>query len=103
MQATIKLFAAATWIAAIAPAQAQSVIVTAAGTDLVFRSDGKPASTASLGRISKVAIDPNGRPVFADPNYHVVFRVEADGIIRVIAGNNVQGLNGTAKGFGQSG
>jgi len=83
---------------------AQSVIVTAAGTDLVFRGAGAPATAVSLGRISRVVVDPSGRPVFADPNYHLVFRVEPDGSIRVIAGNNVQGLNSTSQLlFNQSG
>jgi uncharacterized protein (TIGR03437 family) len=83
---------------------AQSVIVTAAGTDLVFRGNGARAPGVSLGRISRVVVDPSGRPVFADPNYHLVFRAEPDGSIRVIAGNNVQGLNSTSQlTFNQSG
>jgi uncharacterized protein (TIGR03437 family) len=83
---------------------AQSVIVTAAGTDLVFRGNGARAVGVSLGRISKVVVDPSGRPVFADPNYHLILRIETDGSIHVIAGNNVQGLSSTSQlSFNQSG
>ena len=67
------------------PASAQPVIQTIAGTDLVFQGNGKPAPGVSLGRVARVTVDPNGRPVFADPNYHLVFSVEADGSIRVIS------------------
>ncbi len=82
----------------------QSVIVTAAGTDLVFGGAGRQASSAPLGRVSRVTVDPSGRPVFSDPNYHLVFRVEANGSISVIAGNNIQGLsNATGNGLGHSG
>src|SRR6476661_1271849 len=79
-------------IAMIVSGQAQPVIVTAAGTDLVFPGNGKTAAGVSLGRVSRITVDPQGRPVFADPNYQLVFRVESDGSIQVIAGNNVQGL-----------
>jgi uncharacterized protein (TIGR03437 family) len=74
------------------PIFAQPVITTAAGTDLVFGSNGKPAKLAALGRNSRVTTDPTGRPVFSDPNYNLVFRLNADGTIQTIAGNNVQGL-----------
>ncbi len=87
------------------PVLAQSIIVTAAGTDLVFGGAGQPAASAPLGRVSRVAIDPNGRPVFSDPSYHLIFRVEASGSITVIAGNNVQGLASSPglTGMGSSG
>lgn len=85
-------------------ADAQPIIQTVAGTDLVFQGSRKPATGVSLGRISRVTVDPNGRPVFTDPNYHLVFRIESDGTIRVIAGNNVQGLTATSQlTFNQSG
>jgi uncharacterized protein (TIGR03437 family) len=84
-------------------AYAQGIITTVAGTDLVFQGNGNPAVNAPLGRSSRVAVDPNGRPVFADPYYHLVFRVEANGSITVLAGNNVQGLAGGGQLFGGSG
>ena len=91
--------------AASFPVFAQSVIVTAAGTDLVFGGAGQPAVSAPLGRVSRVTVDANGRPVFSDPNYHLIFRVESDGSISVIAGNNIQGLSGSPglTGMGASG
>ncbi|HTX34879.1 MAG TPA: hypothetical protein VME43_07655 [Bryobacteraceae bacterium] len=70
----------------------QGIITTVAGTDLVFQGNGSSAVSAPLGRLSRVTVDPNGRPVFADPNYHLIFRVETTGSITVLAGNNVQGL-----------
>ena len=82
---------------------AQPIIVTAAGTDLVFQGSGHSATSVSVGRVSRVALDPSGRIVFADPNFHLVMRVEADGSITVIAGNNVQGLTGTSVKGGLSG
>ena len=82
---------------------AQPIIVTAAGTDLVFSGDRKMASGVSLGRVSRITVDPNGRPVFADPNYHLVFRLENDGTIRVIAGNNIQGMNTAQQQFSFTG
>jgi sugar lactone lactonase YvrE len=78
------------------PLSAQPVITTAAGTDLVFGSNGKPAKLAALGRNSRVTVDPTGRVVFSDPNYNLVFRVNSDGSIQTIAGNNVQGLTATS-------
>ena len=72
---------------------AQPIIVSVAGTDLVFQGNGQTASAVSLGRVSKMTVDPQGRPVFADPNYHLIFRLDTDGTIHVIAGNNVQGLS----------
>ncbi|MBC8166039.1 MAG: hypothetical protein H7Y20_09215, partial [Bryobacteraceae bacterium] len=65
-----------------------------AGTELLFRGEGRPAAQASLGRISSLAVDSQGRIVFADPYYHVVFRVERDGTIQIIAGNGVRGISG---------
>jgi uncharacterized protein (TIGR03437 family) len=51
-----------------------------------------------------VTVDATGRPVFSDPSYHLIFRVEASGSITVLAGNNVQGLaNAPGYGLGQSG
>ena len=45
-----------------------------------------------------MATDPSGRPVFADPNYNLVFRVNTDATIQILAGNNVQGLAAGASG-----
>src|ERR1700722_4863081 len=91
------LILSAAFLFSVPGSRAQSVIVTAAGTDLVFSGAGKQANTVPLGRISRVTVDSSGRPVFADPNYHLVFRVEPDGSIHVIAGNNIQGLTGTSQ------
>lgn len=92
------LFVSLLLLALPAAGQNQRIITTVAGTDLVFGGDGQPAISRSFGRISRVTIDPNGRPVFADPNFHLIFRVETSGAITVIAGNNVQGLKSALSG-----
>src|SRR5579863_9329298 len=59
-----------------ASALAQNVLTTFAGTDWVFPGNGKPAVTAPLSNILNVTLDPNGRPIFADPGNAVVVRIE---------------------------
>ena len=81
-----------------APVAAQNIITTAVGSDLFFQGNGKPATSVPLGRVQRLTVDSSGRPVFADPNYNLVFRVNADGTIQTIAGNNVQGLAAGASG-----
>jgi len=86
------LFAAMVAVVLALPAAAQPVIVTVAGTDLVFQGNGQAAIAAPLGEVSRVGVDPTGQPVFADPNYHLVFQVDTNGVIHVLAGNNIQGM-----------
>ena len=81
----------------------QRVLGTMAGTDAYFVGNGNAARNVSLGRLRSVALDPAGRPVFADPYYHLVFRVNADGTIAVIAGNNIQGLSSNMNAPGRLG
>jgi uncharacterized protein (TIGR03437 family) len=83
-------------LAAIASpvALAQGVITTFAGTDAKFTGDGQPAIQAGLGLITGIASDQNGNIYFNDPDNHAVFRVGADGIIHVIAGNGIGGDSG---------
>jgi uncharacterized protein (TIGR03437 family) len=86
------LFCAA--VAFTSTAHAQRLITTIAGSELLFKGAGKRATDAPLGRVTGVSVDPHGRPVFADPYYHLVFAVNANGEIDVIAGNNVRGYSG---------
>jgi uncharacterized protein (TIGR03437 family) len=75
-------------------AKAQAIITTFAGTDSTFTGDGQSALNAALGLITGIAIDHSGNVYFNDPDNHVAFRVGADGIIHVIAGNGIGGYSG---------
>ena len=90
-----KSFALLCAVLAVAPAaRSQRLITTIAGSELLFKGEGKPATGAALGRVTGVSVDSQGRAVFADPYYHVVFRVNTNGNIEVVAGNNVRGYSG---------
>src|SRR5579871_1546823 len=84
--------AAALFLAA--DARAQSTITTLAGTDYVFNGGGKPATDAPLGLVSAVILDRNGNPVIADPDNCIVFRINSDGSVTVLAGNGLKGFSG---------
>ncbi|MCS7023845.1 MAG: hypothetical protein NZV14_03505 [Bryobacteraceae bacterium] len=73
---------------------AQSVITTLVGTDWIFRGEGRPATEAPLGRFVGVALDGEGRAVFADQSNHMVMRLERDGTLRVLAGNGLATFSG---------
>jgi uncharacterized protein (TIGR03437 family) len=74
-------------------AKSQSrILTTYAGTDNVFTGDGLPATSVALGRVASVRLDSQGRPVFTDPAFHLVFTVDG-GNIKILAGNNIQGLS----------
>ena len=63
------------------------VIRTLAGADWTFQADGKPAVSASIGQASGVAVDAAGNVYIADVLNFQVYRVSADGMIRVLGGN----------------
>lgn len=82
-------------LSCLAPcAIAQQLITTVAGTGILFQGEGAPATQAALGRITELALDPQGRLIFADPYYHAVFRIEPDGTLKVLAGNHIAGYSG---------
>lgn len=91
---TKSLILCALWLAGFGLAKAQAIITTFAGTDATFTGDGQSALNAALGLITGIAIDHSGNVYFNDPDNHVVFRVGADGIIHVIAGNGIGGYSG---------
>jgi uncharacterized protein (TIGR03437 family) len=101
MLSTLRVLLAA--CAIVAATRAQGIITTVAGTDLLFSAQGKPGQAVPLGRLQAVTVDPQNRAVFADPYYNLIVRVEADGTLRVIAGNNVQGLSAGMGTFAASG
>src|SRR5579871_1981505 len=69
---------------------AQSTITTLAGTEYIFTGDGKSALDAPLGLMSKITLDQKGNPVFSDPGNGMVFRLNPDGTVTVLAGNGLQ-------------
>jgi len=74
--------------------QGQNPITTVAGTEYVFAGDGKPALNAPLGALGDVTLDSNGNPVVVDPGNCIVFRLNADGTVTVLAGNGLCGYSG---------
>jgi serine/threonine-protein kinase len=76
-------------IRAIDPAT--GLIRTVAGTGArAYGGDGGPATEAYLGNPHDVAVDAQGRVVIADTRHGHVRRVDADGIIRAVAGTTLQ-------------
>ena len=74
-----------------AAAAAQSVITTYAGSDWIFNGDALPAIDAPLGELAGVAPGPDGSFYFVDRGNRMVMQVDAQGTLRVIAGNGVEG------------
>ncbi len=73
---------------------AQGVITTIAGSDPNFTSNGQPAVNAPIGYINGVATDHVGNVYFTDPLEHLVLKVDASGILSVIAGNGIGAYSG---------
>jgi hypothetical protein len=72
------------------------IITTVAGTGFRgFSGDGFPATSASLGDPSGVAVDAFGNLFIADERNHRIRRVDAaSGIITTVAGNGIRGFSG---------
>ena len=75
-------------------AHAQGIITTVAGTDFVFTDDGKAAVGAALGKVTGVALGPDGDVYFAAPDNNMVMKVSNDGSLRVVAGNGIEAFSG---------
>ena len=75
----------------------QNTITTLAGTDWVFPKQAKPAVETPFGGIWGVAIGPGGLPYFGDADNQRIFRLNADGTYRVVAGNGVAGFSGDGR------
>src|SRR5262245_25223462 len=75
-------------------ASAQGIIITIAGADFPFTGNGKLATGNPLGAVTDVAADSQGNVYFTDPVDHLVLKVDADGVLHVIAGNGVPGYSG---------
>ncbi|HEU0124545.1 MAG TPA: hypothetical protein VFQ91_28700 [Bryobacteraceae bacterium] len=73
---------------------AQQIITTFAGTEWVFPGNGRPALSAPFSAVVATTVDPQGRLVVSDGLNHIVARIEANGMVTVIAGNGVPGFSG---------
>jgi sugar lactone lactonase YvrE len=75
------------------------IITTVAGTGLPgYSGDGGPANQARLGAPSAIRFDAAGNLYFADRAYHVIRKVDTEGIITTLAGCGEAGFStdGTA-------
>jgi uncharacterized protein (TIGR03437 family) len=70
------------------------VITTVAGTDWVFRGDGRLANSAPLGRLWGIAVDSTGNIFAADGDNAVIVKVSLSGALSVVAGNGLIGFSG---------
>jgi DNA-binding beta-propeller fold protein YncE len=71
----------------------QATITTVAGTDWLFQGQDIPAIDAPLGRVSGVAIDPDGNIFLADSSNHMVMKIPSSGRFQVVAGNGFGALS----------
>jgi sugar lactone lactonase YvrE len=73
---------------------AQSFVETVAGTTWIFPSAPGPATQAPLGAMETIVADANGNLFVADPDNHVVVRIDPRGILTPYAGNGIGGYSG---------
>jgi sugar lactone lactonase YvrE len=74
------------------------IITTIAGIGLPgYSGDGGPAARARIGHATAICFDPHGNLYFADRAYHVVRKVDSEGVITTVAGCGEAGfsLDGT--------
>ena len=64
------------------------------GTDWVFRDDGRPATSASLGFVAEVALDGAGNVFAADVGNNLVVKISPGGTLTVVAGNGICEFSG---------
>ena len=90
-----RLCAAAIVISTFFYAQAQ-VITTVAGTDFAFPATPLAAVNAPAGTIGNVAVDASGNLYFTEPDIgnNLVFKVDRQGTLTVVAGNGTIGFSG---------
>ncbi|MBF8306025.1 MAG: repeat containing protein, partial [Acidobacteria bacterium] len=73
---------------------AQGIITTVAGNGRVLRGDGGPAAAAVLGDVGGVAVDSSGNVYASDRRNDMVVKIAPSGVLRVVAGNGLQGFSG---------
>lgn len=85
----ISLLALLAW-----PASAQNLMNTYAGTSWTFPARSIPGLQAPLGKSNAIASDSQGNVYIADSDNQLVFQVDRQGTLQVIAGNGVSGFSG---------
>lgn len=74
-------------------AHAQSLISTFAGTEWLFPAASLPGTQSPLGQVFAAARE-NTNVLIADRDNHLIFRLDANGRLAVVAGNGVGGFSG---------
>jgi serine/threonine-protein kinase len=59
-----------------------------------FQDSGRPATQAGIGRSEGILVGPDGTVYFSDYDNNQIFKVGADGVIRVAAGNGLNKFSG---------
>ena len=88
------LFIADSFNSRIRKVNSAGIITTIAGGGNQPVSDGVVATTVQLANPAGVAVDNNGNVFIADTNRHSIRKVDSNGIITTVAGNDTQGFNG---------
>ena len=70
------------------------IITTVAGGSRVFRGAGGPADQVAVGVVFGLAADRNGDVYVASREFHVVLKVDREGIVTIFAGNGIPGVSG---------
>lgn len=76
------------------PANAQNLISTYAGTDWIFPSNIIAGRQAPLGKVRAMASDGQGNVYVADYDNNIVFQLNGQGVVRIFAGNGIEGFSG---------
>ena len=71
----------------------QSLVSTVAGTEWLFPSATLPGTQAPLGQVFAAIVEGNNMLV-ADRDNHLIFRIDTNGRISVVAGNGISGFSG---------
>jgi hypothetical protein len=80
------------------PEDTFNIIVTAAGNGIMgYSGDGGPSTEAQLSRPTGVAVDASNNLYIADYLNHRVRKVDANGMITLIAGNGTGGYSGDGR------
>jgi sugar lactone lactonase YvrE len=76
------------------PAFAQGLITTLAGTGWFFPGNGRSAINAPVGRVQRLIVGPGGALYISDLDNSMVFEVDAEGILTIVAGNGSARFSG---------
>ena len=71
-----------------------ATINTYAGNDAFFAGAGLAATSAQLVSPNSFAFDSQGNVYFSDPGYSMVFKVDTNGVVSIVAGNGMSSSAG---------